>query len=63
MEQKTKSEMIAEILNPIKWCPTTKERNLERANRRNTRENVARIYEQFLKDREHAYYYATLLCI
>jgi hypothetical protein len=57
-----KIEMISEIMNACKWCPTSTERNISRAMRTNTLDGVRAIYKAFEGDPEHALYYATILC-
>lgn len=59
---KTKIEMITEIMDACKWCPTSTERNISRAMRTNSIDGVRAIYKAFSGDTDHALYYATILC-
>ena len=58
----SKLEMITEVMNACKWCPSTTERNINRAMRRSSVDAVRAIYEAFQKDEQnHPLFYATIL--
>lgn len=52
--------MVSEIMNAVKWCPTTTERNIQRGVRC-SKEYIEEVYNMFTNDKEHAHFYAVLL--
>lgn len=56
----SKREMAAEIVSTIKWNNTSKQNHIKQACKMH-KEDVERIYNAYLKDKEHALFYASLL--
>ena len=59
---KTKEEMVSEILANNRWCPSTLEINYKRALRKHTKESIENIYDSYLNDRSHYRFYTAILC-
>ena len=59
---KTKEEMVSEILANNRWSASSLEINFKRALRMHTKESIENIYKSFINDRDNYRFYTAILC-
>lgn len=57
----TKFEMAMEIMKNVKWLESNKRSIAKGAEKHHSKARVTELYENYLKDKEHALFYASLL--
>lgn len=56
----TKKFIATEIINAARWSPMSKEQNIKCALRKD-KAYLEKVYDAFLKDKDNALFYATLI--